>query len=109
MNTIVFGRGHPENGVPFFWCELKMRRFGDGSPFSLENDMNGKLFLYVDQFGNHFYARTVRELRAQIGGGGNRVFKMYADGKNGLPLHVGYVIGRYWLSMFEPVEIPVNL
>ena len=55
--------------------------------------MNGKLFLYMDQFGNHFYARTVRELRAQIGGGGSRVFKMYADGNDGLPLHVGYVIG----------------
>lgn len=71
--------------------------------------MNGKLFLYLDQFGNHFYARTVKELRAQIEGGGSRVSKMYVDGKDGLPLHVGYVIGRHWLSMFEPVEIPVNV
>ena len=69
--------------------------------------MNGRLLLYLDQFGNHFYARTVRELRAQIAGGRSRVFKMYADGKDGLPLHVGYVIGGHWLSMFEPVELPV--
>ena len=71
--------------------------------------MNGKLFLYLDQFGNHFYARTVKALRVQIEGGGSRVSKMYVDGKDGLPLHVGYVIGRYWLSIFEPVEISVNL
>jgi len=27
--------------------------------------MDGKLMLYLDQFGNHFYARTVRERREQ--------------------------------------------
>ena len=29
--------------------------------------MNGKLMLYLDQFGNYFYARTVRELRGKVG------------------------------------------
>ena len=28
--------------------------------------MNGKLMLYLDQFGNYFYARTVRELRGRL-------------------------------------------
>jgi len=87
-----------------------MRRFGDGLPFSLENDMNGKLLLYVDQFGNHFYARTVRELREKVGSSGSRIAKMYVEnGADDEPRHVGYVIAGHWLKMFAPIELPVNL
>lgn len=67
--------------------------------------MNGKLRLYIDQWGNRFYASTVKELREQIGMGGSRVSKMYVDKKDGRTVHVGYVVGRHWLSMFAPVEI----
>lgn len=67
--------------------------------------MNGKRMLYMDQFGNYFFARTVKELRRQIGMGGCRVSKMYRDRKDGLPVHVGYVIGAHWLEMFTPVDI----
>ena len=56
--------------------------------------MNGTLMLYLDQYGNHFYARTVRELREKVGSSGSRIAKMYVEnGADGEPRHVGYVTG----------------
>ena len=70
--------------------------------------MNGKLMLY--QFGNYFYARTVRELRGKVGSSGSRIAKMYVrNGADGEPRHIGYVIAGHWLRMFAPIELPVNL
>lgn len=64
--------------------------------------MQGKMMLYLDQWGNKFWARTVKELREQIPG---RVSKMYVDKKDGSIAHVGYVIGEHWLTAYCPVEI----
>lgn len=64
--------------------------------------MKGHLTLFLDQYGNRFYSRTVRELREQVPG---RLSKMYRDTKSGT-LHVGYVIGQHWLTAFQPVELP---
>ena len=64
--------------------------------------MQGKMMLYLDQWGNKFWARTVKELREQIPG---RVSKMYVDKKDGSIAHVGYVIGEHWLTAYAPVEI----
>ena len=58
--------------------------------------------LYIDQYGNRFWAKTVRELRQNVGGG--RVSKMYRDKRDGRTVHVGYVIGQHWLSAYSPVE-----
>ena len=66
--------------------------------------MRGKPMLYVDQYGDKFYASTVRELREKIGGG--RVGKMYRDLKDGGTVHVGYVVGRHWCSAYAPVKLP---
>ena len=53
--------------------------------------MNGTLMLYLDQYGNHFYARTVRELREKVGSSGSRIAKMYVEnGADGEPRHVGH-------------------
>ena len=72
--------------------------------------MNGKLMLYLDQFGNYFYARTVRELRGKVGSRGSRIAKMYVEsGADGEPQHIGYVIAGHWLRMFAPIELPANL
>ena len=60
--------------------------------------------LYIDQYGNKFFAKTVKELRSMIGGGGSRVSKMYRDKPNGKVIHVGYVIGNHWLSAYVPFE-----
>ncbi len=62
--------------------------------------------LYIDQYGNKFYASTVKELRSQIGNGGSRVSKMYVDKKDGRTICRGYVIGQHWLTAYQPKEIP---
>lgn len=65
--------------------------------------MNGNLTLYLDQYGNHWFARTVDQLREQIGG---RVSKMYVDKTDGSIAHIGYVIGQHWCRAYRPVEHP---
>jgi hypothetical protein len=65
--------------------------------------MRGKLTLYVDQWGNRFFARTVRELRDKVGGG--RVAKVYRDNPAGGAFHVGYVVGAHWFEAFAPVRL----
>jgi hypothetical protein len=66
--------------------------------------MNGHLCLYIDQYGQRWYARTVRELRQKVGGG--RVSRMYIDKKDGSTVHIGYVVGPHWCSAYAPVERP---
>lgn len=67
--------------------------------------MKGKLTLYIDQWGSHFYARTVKDLCKQIGMGKSWARKMYRDKKDGSVVHCGYVVGRHWLTAYQPVEI----
>ncbi len=63
-----------------------------------------KSVLYIDQYDNHYWARTVKELRSKIGRGGSRVSTMYRDKKNGPPVRIGYVIGQHWLTAYVPFE-----
>jgi hypothetical protein len=65
--------------------------------------MRGIKTLYIDQCGNQFTASTVKELRSQIPG---RCTRMYIDRKDGSTLHIGYVIGRHWLTAYRRVETP---
>lgn len=44
--------------------------------------MRNKQTLYIDQNGSRWWAKTVKELRNQI----------------------GYVIGQHWLTAYQPVE-----
>jgi hypothetical protein len=63
--------------------------------------------LYIDQYGNRFYASTVQELREQIKDGGSRVSKMYVDSHTpGKTYHVGYVIGGHWLNGYIQMRNP---
>ena len=66
--------------------------------------MNGKTTLYIDQYGNQFRVASVKELRSKIGSGGSRVSKMYVDQKSGGSIHIGYVVGKHWLTAFQRVE-----
>lgn len=59
--------------------------------------------LWIDQYGGRIWARTVKELKAQAGPG--KVFKIYADKKDGRTVHTGYGIGARWFNRFAPVEI----
>lgn len=61
--------------------------------------------LYLDQWGNRFYATSRKDLRQQIRFGGSRVSKMYRDKKDGSVVHCGYIIGTHWLIAYAPVEI----
>lgn len=67
--------------------------------------MRGKPTLYIDQWGTKYWATTVKDLRAKLGMGGSRVYKIYVDGKDGRTLHTGYVIGEHWLTAYQRVEI----
>ncbi len=60
-------------------------------------------FLFIDQYNNHFFAFTVKELRDKIGLGGSRVKKMYVNTKDGRTWQTGYVIGEHWLKQYKPV------
>ncbi len=60
--------------------------------------------LFIDQYGQHLYAGSLKELREKSGGG--RVSKMFIDKKPGDSVYIGYVIGARWFSAFRPVEIP---
>jgi len=66
--------------------------------------MNGKRKLYVDQYGNHVWASSLKEVRRQFRG---RVHKMYKDDGDSSVM-VGYVIGDHWFTVFNvtPLEIP---
>jgi len=66
--------------------------------------MNGKLVLYLDQYGQPVWARTIKELQEKSGGG--RISKMYCDKKDGRTVHSGYVVGRRWFSAYSPIELP---
>jgi hypothetical protein len=59
------------------------------------------IYLYLDQHGNRFYARTVKELREQIPG---KSTPMYADQLDGDSYRTGQVIGQHWLTKYAPVR-----
>ncbi len=65
--------------------------------------MSKKVLLYLDQYGNRYFANSVEDLKRQVGG--TRASKMYVDGKDGGIYCVGYVIKGFWLSAYEPIRI----
>ena len=67
------------------------------------NKMKGEWVLYLDQYGNKWFAKSVKDLREMLGGG--RVTKMYADGKDGKTYHVGYVVGKLWCTPYVPYRV----
>ena len=60
--------------------------------------------LYLDQYGNRFYANTRKELKAQIPG---RIGLMYRD-RGAQVIRVGYVIGQHWLTEYVANEREVR-
>lgn len=65
--------------------------------------MRGKPTLFLDQYGHRYWARTVKDLKQNVGPG--KVSLMYRDKKDGRTVRVGYVIGQYWLTAYQPVEL----
>ncbi len=60
--------------------------------------------LFIDQYSQPVWARTIKELRGKCGGGSVR--KQYVDKTDGSSVHNGYVVGRRWFTMFAPIERP---
>ena len=58
--------------------------------------------LYIDQYGNKFFAKTLKELKAEIGR--TKASKMYVDSTDGKTYHIGYVIGEHWLKAYTPMR-----
>lgn len=61
--------------------------------------MNGKRIMYRDQFGNTFWASTVKELCREVGY--SRAARMYRDTAEGT-FHSGYVVGPHWCTAYVP-------
>ena len=57
--------------------------------------------VYIDQHGQKVYAKSLKELRAQVPGA---VQKMFRDVK-GVTHHCGYVIGNRWLDAYAQVFV----
>ena len=68
--------------------------------------MRGKQTLYLDQWGNKWWAKTVTELADKLGYSRRSVSKMYCDKVDGSVVHVGYVVGKHWCTAYQPVELP---
>ena len=66
------------------------------------------MYMAIDQYGNTFHGlkHPRKELMERIGC--THVQKMYQDKRDGSVVHVGYVIGGHWLTLYrvEPVENP---
>jgi hypothetical protein len=56
--------------------------------------------IFINQYDRIYSARTLKELREQIPG---RVSLMYIDDKASKSYHIGYVIGREWLTEYKSV------
>lgn len=67
--------------------------------------MNRKRTLFIDQHGSHYFPDSIRKLRKLIGNGSSRVSKMYIDGTDGKTYHVGYIVGKHWLTAYTPMRI----
>ena len=60
-----------------------------------------ELFMAIDQYGHTYHGLTNprKDLCERLGK--KHVEKMYRDGKDGVALWVGYIIGGLWLELFE--------
>ncbi len=65
--------------------------------------LNGTQTLFIDQYGQPVWAKTLAELREKAGGG--RASKQYGDKKDGRTVHNGYVVGARWFTAFAPIEV----
>lgn len=59
-------------------------------------------FMAIDQYGQTYHELGNHPRKELIERIGNRhVSKMYQDRKDGSVVHVGYVIGQHWLTLYE--------
>lgn len=63
--------------------------------------LRGQPTLLVDQYGQHVWARTLKDLREQVPG---RCSRMFYDAPDGRVMHIGYVVGQRWFTAYQRCE-----
>jgi len=61
-----------------------------------------KNYMSIDQYGQTFHdlgKHPRKELMERLGC--QHISKMYLDKKDGTSIHVGYVVGRHWCTLYE--------
>lgn len=66
--------------------------------------VKGRFTLFRDQYRNTFFARSLEELKEEVGY--TKADKMYIDDLNGNTYHCGYILGDHWLTAYQEVRIP---
>lgn len=59
------------------------------------------LYMGIDQYGETYHGLTHprRDLMARFGT--RHAERMFQDGKDGQAVHVGYIVGGRWVSLYE--------
>lgn len=64
------------------------------------------MYMAIDQYGQTYHGLTHprKDLLERLGR--SHADKMYQDGPEGQPQHIGYVIGTLWLRLYQvtPIE-----
>ena len=60
-----------------------------------------KQYMAIDQYGRTYHGLTHprKDLCERLGR--KHVGKVYVDKKDGQPVHVGYIIGQLWLTIYK--------
>jgi hypothetical protein len=61
-----------------------------------------KNYLFIDQYGNQFKAKSITALKRDQGIAG-RIFPIFVDRGNKV-IKVGHGIGHFWFTKYQPVE-----
>jgi len=63
--------------------------------------------LFVDQYGNKFYAKNPKHLKEQYGIKG-KIERIFNDGVDGKTYWTGYKIGQHWFDLFTPLRVCIS-
>lgn len=66
----------------------------------------GQSVLFINQYGDKIWARSLKELRTLANGG--KVAKQYCDDKQGKTWHTGYIIGEQWFTAYLPLRVEAD-
>lgn len=67
--------------------------------------MKSATFMAIDQYGKTYHGlKNPRKDLLDLFGR-KHADKMYCDGKDGKSYHIGYIIGGFWLSVYEVIPM----
>jgi len=67
--------------------------------------MKDKMYMAIDQHGNTFHGlkNPRKDLMEKIGV--KHASKMYVDDTIGKAVHIGYIVGGLWLTIYEVIPV----